>query len=113
MRGEVVAAEVGDQRGQLVVGDVGDAASRDLGRRAVQEPLAQRVGPVSPNSDWYCSLGIASIQARSALAARPGERRLQPAAVLDLDDVPAGRLELAAPLVDPDARARPGPGTAG
>lgn len=23
-------------------------------------------GPASPNSDWYCSLGIASIQSRSA-----------------------------------------------
>ena len=64
---------------------------------------SRSAGPASPNNDWYCSFGIPSIQSRSAVTARPGVRRLQPPAVLDLDDVPAGGLELPAPLVDPDA----------
>ena len=64
-------------------------------------------GPASPNSDWYCSFGIPSIQSRSAAPPGRAYACAQPTAVLDLDDVPAGGLELPAPLVDPDAGHHP------
>src|SRR5437764_1289581 len=70
--------------------------------------------PASPNSDWYCSLGIKSIHARRC--SPPGCEHLRAwidlmpnelSAVLHLDDVPAGSDELSAPLVDADAGHNP------
>ena len=98
-----MAAEVGEQRRQLVVGDVGDAAPADRasasGSRADQA-LAELV---AGQADQRLVLLVAHVVDPPAqrLAAGPGEDGLQPAAVLGLEHLPAAvaeqRLELARP----------------
>ena len=57
-------------------------------------------GTTTGSNNWKAGVDLGP----QGLAVRLGEFRLQPAAVLDLGDVPAGGLELAAPVSDADAR---------
>jgi len=98
---DVVAAEIGDERPELVVVDVGDERL-DVGGRVGEELLAQRAAG-QPEQRLVLLVGHEVDPPLQAVAAGTRIGGSEPAAVLHLDDVPAGRLELPAPLGDPHA----------
>ena len=87
-----MAAEVLHQRRELVVGHVGErrpsppasAPARNRSRSSAPRTAKRRLVLLVRH--------VVDVAAQ-VLAARPGEGRLQPAAVLGLDDVPAGVVE--------------------
>ena len=106
-RPDVVAAEVGDQRRDRVVGHRLEVA-RDRLRRAVEEPL-RAARPAAART----ATGSARWACRRSSVRGPATRRTpsrQQRAVLHLDDVPAGGLELRCATAGSGCRGRRGPG---
>ncbi len=67
--GLVVPAEVGEQPGQVVVGDIGDDARRGHRGRSAGAPSISRArasGPGRRIRTWYSSLDMSSMRSRSA-----------------------------------------------
>ena len=99
--GHVVPAEVTDQRDQFVVGDVGEHAVH-AGRRPVGEPLPQFLRREAEQRLVVLVRHVVDPRPQRGTV-RLGKLGLQVATVLDLDHVPARRLELALPVRDADA----------
>ena len=101
-RRHAVAAEVGDQFSELrVVGHLGHQVPHRQ-RRTVEELRPELVAG-EPEQRLIVLVGHRVDPRPQRRPARTRERRIELGAVLHLDDVPPGRLELTAPLLDPYA----------
>ena len=88
---EVVAREVADQGAQVLVG-IRVQHARQLRAVRLRAP-ARRPSRISPPGRrimlWYSPFGISSMRRRSVSPPSSANAALQPAAVLEGDDVPA------------------------
>ena len=103
--GQVVPTQVGDQRGQLVVGHAGQGLVH-AGRGAVVEPLPQLLTGQAEQR-LVVLVGHVVDPGPQRAAVGLGELGLELAPVLGLGHVPAGRLELAPPVRGADAGHHP------
>ena len=97
---------------EVVVGDLGERSGAPTSSAPRRNAGAARA-PRSANSDWYSSFDMSSMWRAQRVAARAGEGRLQQAAVLRLDDVPAGAVEELHQLLDLLVRGSRGRGSGG
>ena len=101
---DIVAAEVGEDRREGLVGHVRHRSRKHVAvrfRRTLEE-AAPGLRARLADEDLVLLVGHVVDPPTQDLAARPGEDGLQPAAVFRLEDLPAGRREHSLEAADPD-----------